>query len=683
MNNQNLPDNPDVVVQKANKTGLFTNYIYKAIPLAFDESMSYYETLCGLLNYLQNTIIPTVNNNADAVSELQNLYIELKTYVDDYFTNLDVQQEINNKLDAMVEDGSLTLLIKNYVDPIYQSYENSINAQVDLINTKVDSVASGSPLVASSTSEMTDTTRVYVNTTDGKWYYYDGDSWEIGGTYQSTELANGSVTFPKLANNVNDYLLNNITLNYIKDGYKSQYSQNPILFPIKIPVENMEVIATDKYLRSNLEYQNSSGAKVYKYELDDDVYAISYHYLSSVPGSATFVGYENDGDDVIVSMQLSNSRVSYLRSYCDNTHKADFTIFNYLPDYQIDYIIIYKPININNDKQLIQYTDKIINPFQYIRNDETIVDSTNQYCFSIAKLNLIPFKKYYYEYQAKRASTPVDNMACCYDVNDVYLGYVSKSLISSTDNYYIYEFSIPYANCDYIKLNVWPNTILYTKEEKEEKHYFQTRLNKPFNFDGNINVFGDSIVAGSHASSQNKRWTNVLASLNSITITNNGHSGDCFTDDITGHNQILPRLQNATINEDTIIIAGGVNDFLNGATLGSITDTEETTFYGALNTMATYLNTNYSDKNIIFITPIFTPLTIDPYTNTPSINPLSAYCEAIYNVCIKNGYSVISGYDLGFPTIQNSLTEYVLDDELHPNDTGYKLYAYQLNSILH
>ena len=83
--NNTLPDNPNIEVIKAKQTGIFTNYIFKAIPLAFDESMSYYETLCGLLNYLQNTIIPTVNNNADAVAELQTLYEELRTYVDDYF----------------------------------------------------------------------------------------------------------------------------------------------------------------------------------------------------------------------------------------------------------------------------------------------------------------------------------------------------------------------------------------------------------------------------------------------------------------------------------------------------------------------------------------------------------------------------------------------------------------------
>ena len=114
--NQNLPDNPQIEVIKSGKTGLFTNYIYKAIPLAFDESMSYYETLCGLLNYLKNVVIPTVNNNADAVAELQALYEQLKSYVDNYFTNLDVQEEINNKLDQMVTDGTLPEIVASYLN---------------------------------------------------------------------------------------------------------------------------------------------------------------------------------------------------------------------------------------------------------------------------------------------------------------------------------------------------------------------------------------------------------------------------------------------------------------------------------------------------------------------------------------------------------------------------------------
>lgn len=62
------------------------------------------------------------------------------------------------------------------------STDNTLQAQIN-------GLASGSPLVASSTSGMTDTTRVYVNTTDGHWYYYNGGAWTDGGVYQATAIS--------------------------------------------------------------------------------------------------------------------------------------------------------------------------------------------------------------------------------------------------------------------------------------------------------------------------------------------------------------------------------------------------------------------------------------------------------------------------------------------------------------
>ena len=56
---------------------------------------------------------------------------------------------------------------------------------------------SGAPLPAASTADMTDTTKVYVNTTDGHWYSYNGESWEDGGVYQATALADFSVNAKK------------------------------------------------------------------------------------------------------------------------------------------------------------------------------------------------------------------------------------------------------------------------------------------------------------------------------------------------------------------------------------------------------------------------------------------------------------------------------------------------------
>ena len=79
-----------------------------ALPSSYMESMSYYEMLEWLCNYLQNTVVPAVNNNANALKELQD-------YVEHYFDNLDIQQEINDKLDEMAESGELTDIIAQYL----------------------------------------------------------------------------------------------------------------------------------------------------------------------------------------------------------------------------------------------------------------------------------------------------------------------------------------------------------------------------------------------------------------------------------------------------------------------------------------------------------------------------------------------------------------------------------------
>ena len=97
-------------------TGIFTRYIAKTIPLAFDESMSYYECLCALLEYINTKVMPDLNNVNDGLEELQNFYLELQSYVNNYFENLDVQDEINNKLDEMVEDGVLEQIIEQYIN---------------------------------------------------------------------------------------------------------------------------------------------------------------------------------------------------------------------------------------------------------------------------------------------------------------------------------------------------------------------------------------------------------------------------------------------------------------------------------------------------------------------------------------------------------------------------------------
>ena len=152
------------------------------LPSSYFESMSYYEQLIWFTKYLQDQVIPAVNQNAAAVTELQQYYLELQDYVNHYFDNLDVQEEINNKLDEMAINGTLGEIIGTYVQPLIDEQ----NATIQGFQNQINALESGSPLAASSTSEMSDTTRVYVNTTDGYWYYYNGEAWTQGGIYQTS-----------------------------------------------------------------------------------------------------------------------------------------------------------------------------------------------------------------------------------------------------------------------------------------------------------------------------------------------------------------------------------------------------------------------------------------------------------------------------------------------------------------
>lgn len=64
---------------------------------------------------VNNEINTFETNITNEFNRLEGLFVELKSYVDNYFDNLDVQEEINNKLDEMVDDGTLQEIITTYI----------------------------------------------------------------------------------------------------------------------------------------------------------------------------------------------------------------------------------------------------------------------------------------------------------------------------------------------------------------------------------------------------------------------------------------------------------------------------------------------------------------------------------------------------------------------------------------
>ena len=89
----------------------FRYWCQKVLPLVYDDSLSYMELLCKVVDYLNKTMHDVDTLHTDVV-QLHAAYIQLQQYVNAYFENLDVQSEIDNKLDEMAESGALLNIVK-------------------------------------------------------------------------------------------------------------------------------------------------------------------------------------------------------------------------------------------------------------------------------------------------------------------------------------------------------------------------------------------------------------------------------------------------------------------------------------------------------------------------------------------------------------------------------------------
>lgn len=112
----------------------FRYWCQKMLPLVYDDSLSYYELLCKVVDYLNKSMEDVETLHGD-VTSLHTAYEELQSYVNNYFTTLDVREEINNKLDTMAKDGTLTNLISAYIDPLINEQNNKITVLENRMNT--------------------------------------------------------------------------------------------------------------------------------------------------------------------------------------------------------------------------------------------------------------------------------------------------------------------------------------------------------------------------------------------------------------------------------------------------------------------------------------------------------------------------------------------------------------------
>lgn len=99
-----------------NKLTPFKWFVLENFPFieADFDALTEWQLFCKLGKEM-NKIINSENTLGPQMETITNAFIELQNYVDNYFENLDVQEEINTKLNEMAESGELTDIIAQYL----------------------------------------------------------------------------------------------------------------------------------------------------------------------------------------------------------------------------------------------------------------------------------------------------------------------------------------------------------------------------------------------------------------------------------------------------------------------------------------------------------------------------------------------------------------------------------------
>ena len=137
------------------------NRISKTLPLAFDESLSYLEMLCSMLDKLNETI-EQVNKNTEVAERYEELLQEIETEVNrleqEYIEfKAQIEEEIDIKFNQMY--AQLTMYIENQIALLRYEIQSKYNE----LNQKIDDIIAGDINVYDPTTGLLSPIQVVIN----------------------------------------------------------------------------------------------------------------------------------------------------------------------------------------------------------------------------------------------------------------------------------------------------------------------------------------------------------------------------------------------------------------------------------------------------------------------------------------------------------------------------------------
>lgn len=615
-----------------------------------------------------------------------------------------------------------------------------ISALLEEVRTKVNSLVGGAtPEVKDSIAEMTDHKKIYVLSTDGNWYRYNGTTWVSGGQYasgitidptltQSGQAADAKVVGDKTLKstgtiiNASNYSTNGVTdANTVKSntiyGFASNVTSNmvahlPIYGTAGILISTCVLTPTTSTPQGTVNFQlyckTTAGSEPLTFvrsraggnwtdwiELGKKTYPIEATSIV-LNGSNTY-GYTSLAD-------LPTNKVYALANSITAEHLPDLPVYGYASE-----LICYGYSTANETVACVQiFTTNQSTPAVYIRTKGSSawgewIDLTQKY-YSIEPTDII--------LTGTNVSTYGYTSLADLPTNKVYAlaGSITEEQLSDLPVYgyaselicYGYKKDNTAIACVQIfSTNTGPTAYIRTKGSSAwsawkaivnqgdmaqigTQYYLNTCVQKPIALDSTKRVilFGDSITTktGSDDVANDPHWwMEYVAEETGCTWTTYGKGSSAFV--ATGDSD-----QTGGVIVDQIKGVYGTIDWdcdlvvvaagTNDAGFGYVT--AEGTYMPLLKTAVADCITEirkHTQAKIIFITPLRRNSGTSA-TASKIDERLPKVASMIANTALINGCSVINGFD--FPITMETTEFYTRMtnyDGLHPNNIGKQVYA--------
>ncbi|AWW06131.1 MAG: SGNH hydrolase [Podoviridae sp. ctfa10] len=577
----------------------------------------------------------------------EDAFKDLKEFVDGYFTNLDVQDEINKKLDTMASDGSLYALIENFTKPITDAQNNKIA----VLESRMDTFTS---LPSGSTSGDAELQDIRVSYT-GVVYKTAGDATRG----QAKELNSNKTNNPLKKANITR-----------KKGY---YGTNGFIANNKYRSAELSVSEGEKY------YITCSGngafMPYYKYDENGTVITQEWenqklvNYLLVIPQHCNKVGlnlleaptgmrieaYKINSDFNITEFIKLVDKLEKNKLNCTSLYKKYIGLENYGIDKNdkkyvtCDYPITYGFENeyYSNNSIIIQGVNDKWCPIYFSKSMEfvkgysgleyIIVGKSDDYCFAISNNKNFGLLYVFNTTNLEFASLDTPVLKGNYDADKNITCIVKEASVEfyQEDEYLgTVELTNDYINQLELKRDIIINDVITCTGVIRSGNYsigvknvIKPKSQKTPYSDEYLVAFGDSQTTNGYYLDA------LLKGTEASWVQKEGVAGCTLTDDNSGKS-ICERVKKYDFtNYKLVLIVGGTNDFGTNKEIGIETDTSETTMCGSINAIISSIRNKKPKCIIVFVTPT---MRLGGNVNNNLGYKLEDYANAIIKTCRNN-----------------------------------------------